>query len=151
MPSEPRYCGCSGLCASWLQWPDNLAWRFVAGQRLTGYQIGFLYHYDFVGWHSRIPVLSMACRSLGTQGNPRAQPYTPEALSLANTSHRNRLASAIGRIGSLIGPYVIGMILPTAGQAGVFALGAGAFVPAALTVLVLGEETCGRTLERISY
>ena len=53
-------------------------------------------------------------------------------------------ASAVGRIGSLIGPSVIGFILPTAGQSGVFAL-------AALVVLVLGEETRGRTLESISH
>jgi MFS transporter, putative metabolite:H+ symporter len=32
----------------------------------------------------------------------------------------------------------------------VFALGAGAFVIAALAVLILGEETKGRTLEHIS-
>jgi MFS transporter, putative metabolite:H+ symporter len=55
----------------------------------------------------------------------------------------------VGRIGSLIGPSVIGFILPTAGQSGVFALGAGAFTLAALVVLVLGEETRGRTLESI--
>jgi putative MFS transporter len=33
----------------------------------------------------------------------------------------------------------------------VFALGAGAFVIAALAVLVLGEETRGRMLEHISH
>ena len=33
----------------------------------------------------------------------------------------------------------------------VFALGAGAFVIAALAVLILGEETKGRTLEHISH
>ena len=60
-------------------------------------------------------------------------------------------ASAIGRVGSLIGPYVIGVILPMTGQSGVFALGAGAFVIAALAVLILGEETKGRTLESISH
>ena len=32
-----------------------------------------------------------------------------------------------------------------------FALGAGAFVIAALAVLTLGEETKGRTLESISH
>ena len=57
----------------------------------------------------------------------------------------------IGRVGSLIGPYVIGVILPSTGQTGVFALGAGAFVAAALAVLILGEETRGRTLESISH
>ena len=60
-------------------------------------------------------------------------------------------ASAVGRIGSLIGPTVIGIVLPSAGQGGVFALGAGAFVIAALAVLILGEETKGRMLEHISH
>jgi putative MFS transporter len=43
------------------------------------------------------------------------------------------------------------VILPMTGQSGVFALGAGAFVIAALAVLILGEETKGRTLESISH
>jgi putative MFS transporter len=60
-------------------------------------------------------------------------------------------ASAIGRIGSLTGPSLIGFILPTAGQSGVFALGANAFVIVAPVVLVLGAETTGRTLESISH
>jgi putative MFS transporter len=77
--------------------------------------------------------------------------YTPELYPTAVRATGTGFASAVGRIGSLIGPYVIGVILPTTGQAGVFALGAGAFVIAALSVLVLGEETKGRTLESISH
>jgi putative MFS transporter len=77
--------------------------------------------------------------------------YTPELYPTAVRATGTGFASAIGRIGSLIGPYVIGVILPTMGQAGVFALGAGAFVIAALSVLFLGEETKGRTLESISH
>jgi MFS transporter, putative metabolite:H+ symporter len=77
--------------------------------------------------------------------------YTPELYPTRIRATGTGFASAIGRVGSLIGPYVIGVILPSAGQAGVFALGAGAFVVAALAVLVLGEETRGRTLESISH
>jgi MFS transporter, putative metabolite:H+ symporter len=77
--------------------------------------------------------------------------YTPELYPTAVRATGTGFASAVGRIGSLIGPYVIGVILPAAGQGGVFALGAGAFVIAALSVLVLGEETKGRTLESISH
>ncbi|MBY0381891.1 MAG: MFS transporter [Xanthobacteraceae bacterium] len=77
--------------------------------------------------------------------------YTPELYPTAVRATGTGFASAIGRIGSLIGPYVIGVILPAAGQGGVFALGAGAFVIAALSVLLLGEETKGRTLESISH
>ncbi|MBX9709764.1 MAG: MFS transporter [Xanthobacteraceae bacterium] len=77
--------------------------------------------------------------------------YTPELYPTAVRATGTGFASAFGRIGSLIGPYVIGVILPTMGQTGVFALGAGAFVIAALAVLILGEETKGRTLESISH
>ena len=59
-------------------------------------------------------------------------------------------ASAIGRLGSLLGPYAVGVILPRTGQNGVFALGAGTFLIAALSVLLLGVETRGKTLEEIS-
>lgn len=77
--------------------------------------------------------------------------YTPELYPTQIRATGTGFASAFGRIGSLIGPYVIGVILPTAGQVGVFALGASAFVLAALAVLVLGEETKGRSLESISH
>jgi putative MFS transporter len=77
--------------------------------------------------------------------------YTPELYPTRIRATGTGFASAIGRVGSLIGPYVIGIILPTAGQGGVFALGAGAFTLAALAVLILGEETKGRTLESISH
>src|SRR5579864_278884 len=77
--------------------------------------------------------------------------YTPELYPTPVRATGTGFASAIGRIGSLIGPSLIGFILPTAGQSGVFALGAGAFILAALVVLVLGEETRGRTLEAISH
>ena len=77
--------------------------------------------------------------------------YTPELYPTAVRATGTGFASAIGRVGSLIGPTVIGLILPATGQGGVFALGAGAFAIAALSVLVLGEETKGRTLENISH
>jgi MFS transporter, putative metabolite:H+ symporter len=77
--------------------------------------------------------------------------YTPELYPTGVRATGTGFASAVGRVGSLIGPYVIGIILPATGQGGVFALGAGAFVIAAMSVLFLGEETRGRTLESISH
>ncbi len=44
----------------------------------------------------------------------------------------------------------IGALVEDIGQPGVFALGAGSFVVAAVLVLTLGVETRGRTLEAIS-
>jgi len=77
--------------------------------------------------------------------------YTPELYPTHVRATGTGFASAVGRIGSLIGPSLVGFVLPAAGQSGVFALGAGAFALAALVVLVLGEETKGRTLESISH
>jgi len=77
--------------------------------------------------------------------------YTPELYPTAVRATGTGFASAVGRIGSLLGPTIIGIVLPAAGQGGVFALGAGAFVIAALSVLILGEETKGRMLEHISH
>jgi putative MFS transporter len=77
--------------------------------------------------------------------------YTPELYPTRARATGTGCASAIGRLGSLLGPYIVGVVLPTAGQFGVFALGAGAFVVAALVVIVLGEETKGRSLEDISH
>ena len=46
---------------------------------------------------------------------------------------------------------MIGLILPTLGHGGVFALGAGSFVIAAASVGILGIETKGKSLEAISH
>jgi putative MFS transporter len=76
--------------------------------------------------------------------------YTPELYPTRARATGCGFASAIGRLGSLLGPYIVGVVLPVAGAAGVFTLGAGAFVVAAVVVLALGEETRGRPLEAIS-
>ena len=76
--------------------------------------------------------------------------YTPELYPTRVRATGSGFASAVGRLGSLLGPYIVGVVLPSWGAGGVFTLGAGAFVLAAAVVLALGEETRGRTLESIS-
>ncbi len=77
--------------------------------------------------------------------------YTPELYPTRARATGAGCASAVGRLGSLLGPYLIGVILPSLGQGGVFALGAGSFVIAAMVVLVLGIETKGKALEVLSH
>ncbi|WP_336490151.1 MFS transporter [Methylobacterium nigriterrae] len=77
--------------------------------------------------------------------------YTPELYPTRARATGAGCASAVGRVGSLLGPYIIGIILPVLGQGGVFALGAGSFVIAAASVAFLGIETKGRSLEAISH
>jgi putative MFS transporter len=76
--------------------------------------------------------------------------YTPELYPTRNRATGTGFASAIGRLGSLLGPTAVGMVLPMMGQSGVFTLGAASFLIAALAVIVLGVETRGRALEEVS-
>ena len=76
--------------------------------------------------------------------------YTPELYPTRARATGAGCASAIGRVGALIGPYAVGVVLPYLDQPGVFALGAGSFVVAAAAVWILGKETRGLTLEEIA-
>lgn len=76
--------------------------------------------------------------------------YTPELYPTRARATGTGFASTLGRLGSLLGPYIVAVILPAAGNAGVFALGAGCFIAGALVVGALGEETKGKVLEEIA-
>ena len=76
--------------------------------------------------------------------------YTPELYPTRARATGAGIASSVGRLGSIIGPVGIGMILPITGQSGVFAIGAGCFVISAITIALLGTETKGKLLEEVS-
>lgn len=77
--------------------------------------------------------------------------YTPELYPTRSRATGSGFASSVGRIGSLAGPYLVGVLLPVTGQGGVFTLGALSFAVAAVAVLVLGVETRGKALEEVSH
>jgi putative MFS transporter len=77
--------------------------------------------------------------------------YTPELYPTRSRATGAGFASSIGRVGSLVGPYVVGVLLPITGQAGIFTLGAASFVVAATVVMLLGAETKGQALEQLSH
>ncbi|MDH4554766.1 MFS transporter [Pseudomonas sp. BN417] len=76
--------------------------------------------------------------------------YTPELYPTSARATGSGFASAVGRVGSLLGPTVTGLLFPITGQGGVFALGAACFGVAALVVWAFGMETRGRTLEELA-
>ena len=76
--------------------------------------------------------------------------YTPELYPTRARASGCGMASTVGRVGSLLGPALVGLILPVAGQAGVFWLGALCFLAAAGIVSRFGVETRGRALETIA-
>ncbi|WP_338526322.1 MFS transporter [Pseudomonas batumici] len=76
--------------------------------------------------------------------------YTPELYPTSARATGSGFASAVGRIGSLLGPLVTGLVFPVTGQGGVFALGALCFAVAAALVWRFGMETRGKALEELS-
>jgi putative MFS transporter len=86
--------------------------------------------------------------------------YTPELYPTRLRGTGTGSAAAFGRIGGILAPLCVGWLLipgaaagAAAGDAGftaVFAMFAAVLVAGAAAVLLLGEETRGRTLEEIS-
>jgi putative MFS transporter len=76
--------------------------------------------------------------------------YTPELFPTRARSMGAGVSSAVGRVGAMIGPIVVGFVIQAIGQTGVFSLGAASFTAAALLVLIFGMETKGKMLEEIS-
>jgi putative MFS transporter len=76
--------------------------------------------------------------------------YTPELYPTRSRGTGAGFASSVGRLGSLLGPTAVGMVLPITGHGGVFTLGAISFGIAALVVIVMGTETKGLSLEQVS-
>jgi putative MFS transporter len=82
--------------------------------------------------------------------------YTPELYPTRARTTGVGSAAAFGRIGGILAPTAVGLLLPSIGRGGVLALNATSLAIAAIAVWVLGEETLGNhpkdppVLERIS-
>ncbi|OAG73408.1 MFS transporter [Gluconobacter japonicus] len=75
--------------------------------------------------------------------------YTPEIFPTALRATGMGSASAIGRIGAIAAPLLIGALYPKAGFAGVFGMTALILLFGALSILVFGPSTVNRSLEEI--
>jgi putative MFS transporter len=78
--------------------------------------------------------------------------YTPEQYPTRIRGSGAGSAAAFGRIGGIIGPYVVGLLLPTWGASisAIFIMFSAVFLIVAVVVLILGEETRGVSLEEIA-
>ena len=77
--------------------------------------------------------------------------YTPELYPTRARSTGAGFASAFGRIGAILGPMLVPILVTWGGPAAAFQVGAGGFLIAAVLVLVLGIETKGQILENVSH
>lgn len=78
--------------------------------------------------------------------------YTPELYPTGVRGSGAGWAAGVGRIGGIVGPYLVGVMLGAQGfgASSVFVMFAAVLLVIALDVLFLGEETKGRALEEIS-
>ncbi len=78
--------------------------------------------------------------------------YTPELYPTRARGSGAGWAAGVGRLGGVVGPYLVGLMLGGwgLGPGAVFTVFAAVLLIIALDVLLLGEETRGRTLEEIS-
>ncbi len=139
------------LCAAWLveRWGRKPT---CVASLMGGGAMAYVYGQAVLHGEGVVPVI---CAGLAMQfflfGMWAAlYTYTPELYGTGARATGSGFASAIGRVGSLIGPYVVGVVLPVFGQGGVFTLGALSFVIAALAVATLGIETKGLALETLA-
>lgn len=77
--------------------------------------------------------------------------YTPELYPTRARATGAGFASAFGRIGAILGPMIVPVLVRDHGPAAAFQVGAGGFLIAALLVLTLGVETRGKVLEAVSH
>ena len=76
--------------------------------------------------------------------------YTPELYPTRARSTGAGFASAFGRVGAILGPMIVPILVAKGGSVVAFQVGAGGFLIAAILVLVLGVETKGKVLEAVS-
>jgi putative MFS transporter len=77
--------------------------------------------------------------------------YTPELYPTRARATGAGFASACGRVGAILGPMIVPVLVQKYGVAAAFQVGAGGFVVAAVLVMVLGIETKGKVLEMVSH
>jgi putative MFS transporter len=76
--------------------------------------------------------------------------YTSEVFPTAIRTTGTGIASAVGRVGAIVSPILVGYIFPVAGFGGVFAVTTGVLLAGALAVVMMGIKTTGLSLEAIA-
>ena len=77
--------------------------------------------------------------------------YTPELYPTRARATGAGFASAFGRIGAILGPMLVPVLVKWGGPPAAFQVGAGGFLLAAALVLILGVETRSKILEDFSF
>lgn len=142
----PGYFSAAWLVERWGRKPTLVA--YLLGSALAAYAFGNV--------SGVAPILIagslLSFFNLGAWGV--VYTYTPEQYPTAIRGTGAGSAAAFGRLGAIVGPYLVPWLLDKQGlglpQSGIFAMFMIAFLIVAVAVAVLGEETKGRSLEEVA-
>jgi putative MFS transporter len=96
-------------------------------------------------------VIASICLSLFMNGTyAGVYAYTSEVFPTAVRTTGVGLASAVGRLGAICAPVLVGILFPLWGFIGVFGVTTAALLIGALAVLCFGVPTTGKSLESIA-
>lgn len=76
--------------------------------------------------------------------------YTAEVFPTAVRTTGTGVASAVGRVGAIVSPILVGYIYPKLGFGGVFGMTTAVLLAGAFAVVAMGIPTRGRSLEEIA-
>lgn len=139
----PGYLSAGALVDRWGRRPVLVVYLILAA----------LFAYLFGHAAGTAPILlygsGLAFFNLGAWGVTYA--YTAEQYPTLLRATGNGWAMGVGRVGGIIGPFVVGALLASHTPLGqVFVVFTIAMLVCALIVLLLGRETAGKSLEEIS-
>lgn len=137
----PGYFSAAWLCEKWGRQYTIVVYMGMAALSGIGLAI--------VQTDTQIVALSIALSFFINGVNAGEYAYTPEVFPTRVRATGVGLASAIGRIGAISAPALVGWIYPIAGFFGVFGMTTVILIIGALAVLILGVPTKGRSLEEI--
>jgi len=107
-----------------------------------------LYWFSRTNIQALLGAIVISFFNLGAWGITYA--YTPELYPTPIRASGSGWANSFGRVGGIVGPYLVGLILDlTNSYAFAFIIFAAAHILSAATVALLGIETMGRSLEEI--
>lgn len=122
-----------------------IVYWLLAAVTASAYGWALSEHYDVVA----MVALGIFAVMLMLGGFAVLYAYTPENFPTEMRGAGAGLANSLGRIGAMTSPALVGALYPQLGLFATIGIISGAFVIAALTVMVMGEETGGKPLEVI--
>lgn len=138
----PGYFSAAYICERWDRRPSLVTYMILAALSAIGLA--------FAATNMEMLIGSIALSFFMNGVNAVEYAYTPEVFPTEVRATGMGTASAIGRLGAIASPMLVGYLFPIGGFAGVFGMTTAVLGFGALSVVFLGVPTKGRSLEAIA-